>query len=100
MIEGCGEWLDSGLNPPKVVTDQTSAYLGSQDVIAQWLTDRTVTSESNWVTTAKLFDDYLRWCQSNLERSCSQRRFTETLESKGFQQGSALQRHEGSLEFP
>ena len=39
MIEGCTIWQKQGLNPPRVVTDATAAYLESEDAIAAWIED-------------------------------------------------------------
>jgi putative DNA primase/helicase len=37
MIEGCMEWQQTGLKPPKVVTHATGEYLDSQDRVAMWI---------------------------------------------------------------
>src|SRR5262249_35786635 len=38
MIDGCLEWQQIGLAPPKAVTEATDEYFADQDTIQQWLT--------------------------------------------------------------
>lgn len=37
MIEGCLQWLDIGLNPPRAVQAATDIYLNEEDSLAQWI---------------------------------------------------------------
>jgi putative DNA primase/helicase len=41
MIDGCLEWQQIGLAPPKIVTDATDEYFDDQDLIKQWLEEST-----------------------------------------------------------
>jgi putative DNA primase/helicase len=38
-LDGCLEWQQKGLAPPKIVTDATAAYFEDQDTIKQWIED-------------------------------------------------------------
>jgi putative DNA primase/helicase len=37
MIEGCLQWQEIGLAPPKAVTNATDAYLEAEDALATWI---------------------------------------------------------------
>ena len=39
IVDGCVEWQRDGLQPPQAVTEATSDYLDSQDLVGQWLTE-------------------------------------------------------------
>jgi putative DNA primase/helicase len=84
MIEGCLSWQREGLNAPEVVTRATEEYLASEDVLARWLEDCCVIKLTFWTATSALFKSWRDWCDRNEEYSCSQRRFSEQLESRGF----------------
>jgi len=84
MIEGCLSWQRKGLNAPEVVTRATEEYLASEDILARWIEDCCVTKLTFWTATAALFKSWRDWCDRNEEYSCSQRRFSEQLESRGF----------------
>src|SRR5208337_540703 len=84
MIEGCLSWQPEGLNAPEVVTRATEEYLASEDVLARWLDECCVIEHTLWSATSALFKSWRDWCDRNEEHSCSQRRFSEQLESRGF----------------
>lgn len=84
MIEGCLAWQHEGLNAPDVVTRATEEYLASEDVLARWIDECCVTERTLWTATSVLFKSWREWCDRNEEHSCSQRRFSEQLESRGF----------------
>jgi putative DNA primase/helicase len=85
MIEGCRAWQTEGLNAPRTVTDATASYLAAEDILAQWIADCCERKLTNWTSATALFENYRRWCEQNQERPCSQKRFSEGLESKGFE---------------
>jgi putative DNA primase/helicase len=61
MIEGCLEWQARGLNPPKAVTDATTAYLEAEDAISTWIDDRCELKASYWTSSAALFASWKSW---------------------------------------
>jgi putative DNA primase/helicase len=63
MIDGCLEWQRIGLAPPKIVTEATEQYFGDQDMIKQWLEDRTEDGGPFAFTPrAQLFASWKNWC--------------------------------------
>ena len=41
-IDGCAEWQEFGLAPPKAVTSATDEYLAAQDTVKNWMMECTV----------------------------------------------------------
>jgi len=85
-IQGCLDWQQDGLNPPAMVRNATADYLAAEDAIGRWLEDRCITDGPCWTAGAALFSDYQAWCERTGERATSQKRLTQTLESRGFAQ--------------
>jgi putative DNA primase/helicase len=85
MIEGALEWQTEGLRAPGAVIDATAAYLESEDAIAAWIDDRCERETSSWESSAALFASWTTWAEGAGEDAGSQRRFAQTLESRGFQ---------------
>lgn len=85
LIEGCLEWQTEGLRPPTAVIDATAAYLESEDAVAAWIADRCERDASKWEASAALFASWTAWAEGAGENAGSQRRFAQTLESRGFQ---------------
>jgi putative DNA primase/helicase len=62
MIDGCMEWRQIGLAPPKIVTDATEEYFEDQDVIKQWLEDCTEDGGPYAFTKiSQLFASWKQW---------------------------------------
>lgn len=84
MIKGCGDWLQRGLAPPKIVTDATSAYLESEDAIAAWLDELAERDANSFTKTADLFASWSAWAEKAGEYVGSSKRFAQALEVRGF----------------
>jgi hypothetical protein len=63
-----------------------AAYMEAEDPIAAWIDDRCERDASNWESSAALFASWTAWAEGAGENAGSQRRFAQTLESRGFQQ--------------
>jgi putative DNA primase/helicase len=74
-----------GLNPPRSVREATADYLASEDTIGQWTEERCITEANLWTPSSLLFADHLAWCKQAGERECSQKRFTQQLEARGYE---------------
>jgi putative DNA primase/helicase len=85
MIDGSLEWQTEGLRPPAAVIDATAAYLESEDAVAAWIDDRCERDASSWESSAALFASWTTWAEGAGENAGSQRRFAQTIESRGFQ---------------
>jgi len=84
MLEGCSVWQRQGLNPPAIVRDATEDYLAAEDAIGRWLEERCDIGSTHSSTIADLFRSWRGWCEENGEPECSQKRFSQYLESRGF----------------
>jgi putative DNA primase/helicase len=84
MTEGCTAWLKEGLNPPAIVRDATEDYLSAEDCIGQWLEERCETGPNCTSTASELYGSYQGWLIHNGEAECSQKRFSQYLEARGF----------------
>jgi putative DNA primase/helicase len=83
-LTGCLEWGAQGLNPPASVRDATEAYMAAEDGLAQWLDARCVQVSNAVGTAERLFTDWKIWAESAGEYVGSQKRFSQTLEERGF----------------
>jgi putative DNA primase/helicase len=63
MIDGCLDWQEHGLAPPKVVTDATTAYLDAQDSIAAWLDECCECDANAWERSQALFASWKAWAE-------------------------------------
>ena len=84
MIDGCLMWQRDGLNPPAVVKDATDSYLTGQDDLQQFIDDACVVGANEWDTSAHLWDGWTDWAEDNREFIGTQRRFSDRLLDKGF----------------
>jgi putative DNA primase/helicase len=83
-VDGCLEWQRSGLKPPSAVLKATRDYFSAEDTLGAWLEDRCIRGMDYWACGAELFSDYRSWSTPSGEPPLSQRRFSQSLESRGF----------------
>src|SRR5262249_9077847 len=55
MLEGCDDWREQGLAPPKIVTDATAEYLESEDAIAAWMEECATRDPNAFAKASELF---------------------------------------------
>jgi putative DNA primase/helicase len=91
-IHGCLEWQLNGLTRPAVVTEATSEYFESQDLVSQWLEERCETdpSKSCFATSAELYENWRKYAEAAGEHPGNRKSFSEALEKHGFE------RHKGA----
>jgi putative DNA primase/helicase len=90
IVAGVRMWLDSGTNPPKVVTDLTADYLAEQDVIGQWLAERCDRDAQSVERSSNLHKDYCDWCVRQEIRPKSNQALSAHLRSCGFARTSNM----------
>jgi putative DNA primase/helicase len=83
MIEGCADWLERSLAPPKIVTEATAAYLESEDAIAAWIEECGQRDPQKWEKASDLFASWTAWATKTGEYVGSQRRFAQNIETRG-----------------
>jgi P4 family phage/plasmid primase-like protien len=85
MCEGCFEWQEKGLAPPKVVTDATEAYLNEEDALALWIEECCDTDNRNyWETSARLWGSWRVWAERRNEIVGSQKSLGRALDEIGY----------------
>jgi len=84
MLEGCLEWQETMLNPPKRVLASTADYLESEDRIGQFLAETTKTGPNERVVASLLYAKYKYWTDVENEFCLSKKRFHALLGQKGF----------------
>jgi putative DNA primase/helicase len=85
LIEGCEEWQRKGLRPPQAVLEATEAYLSAEDSLAAWIDERCDRDPQAWSSLSALFASWSDWAVKAGEVASSQKRFSQTLEARGFQ---------------
>jgi putative DNA primase/helicase len=85
MVDGCLEWQERGLRPPKAVLEATAEYLESEDALSAW-TDECCEREPNaWTSCGELFASWKGWADKAGEPSGNLKRFSQKLEDRGFE---------------
>ena len=84
-VEGCLDWQKKGLDPPAIVQDATAKYLAEEDRFSLWLEDRCTVGGQYSATAGELYRSWVTWCESAGEKPGSQKRFSQTLEARGFE---------------
>lgn len=84
MIDGCLDWQRDGLQPPKVVTDATAAYLDAEDAISAWIDEVCTRDVNARSSSAELFASWKAWAGRAGEHAGTAKRFALNLETRGF----------------
>ena len=84
MIEGCLEWQRQGLNPPKSIQKDTSAYLAEADDIDMFVGDCLVSERGARVSSGEVYARWKQWCVDNGVFADTRRSFTDRMVAKGF----------------
>jgi putative DNA primase/helicase len=85
-VDGCLAWQREGLSAPASVCEATKDYFNAEDALARWLEDRTEMKDGVWESATLLFSDWKSWAEINGEFVGSQKRFSENLTARGYQQ--------------
>jgi putative DNA primase/helicase len=90
LVEGCLAWKRDGLAPPPAVRLATSEYLDDQDLVGQFLAERTTVQPAYYGAVVRenatsLYQAFSKWCESQGGRKPeSQTAFGGALEERGF----------------
>jgi putative DNA primase/helicase len=88
LVRGCIDYLNNGLNPPKIVLNATKAYKQNEDIIGQFLDYACNIDNTNQTTisTSKLFENYKFWHLKYISNKVmSQKTFGLNMVKKGFE---------------
>lgn len=83
-IEGCIEWLDKGLAPPKAVLDATAKYLEAEDATNTWIDECCERKSEAFSSSAMLFASWTAWATRSRERPGTQKSFVQNLENRAW----------------
>jgi putative DNA primase/helicase len=92
MIDGCLEWQRTGLQPPSIVKEATTAYLDGEDAVAAWIDETCEANPQAWEKVGDLYASWKAWADKSGEYAGSVKRFGQNLEVRGY---SAQRRHPG-----
>lgn len=84
MIEGCLEWQEHGLMPPKEVTEATKDYLETEDSLGRWMDEDCILAANATSTSSALFSSWKTWAEKNREFIGSQKQFSQLLKKRAF----------------
>ena len=83
-IDGCLDWQDIGLAPPKAVTDATEDYLNAEDALGQWLGECCIQARQLELPTSQVYASWKAWSEIAGEQTGSLKRFSQAMQSRGF----------------
>lgn len=83
-IDGCLAWQARGLQPPEAVVAATRNYMADQDVFGSWLADCCRVGNVGSCQSSVLYKSYAAYCEAAGEFVVSQKRFSDSLESRDF----------------
>ena len=83
-VDGCLEWQQIGLSPPRVVLDATDQYLKDEDTLGQWIDERCAVDPAYSALSSDLYHDWKQWTEARGERPGSQKRFSQAFGDCGF----------------
>lgn len=85
IIGGAKAWAKEGTKPPRAVAELTSEYISDQDLIGQWLQERTERAvETKFERSGDLHKNYSNWCEGQGYRPKSNLKLSEYLSSAGY----------------
>lgn len=84
MIDGCWDWQQVKLKAPPVVANATGEYFNDEDAIGLWMSEMCEFRPSFEGSSNDLFKSWVKWAQASGEQPHSQKRFSQSLASRGF----------------
>jgi putative DNA primase/helicase len=83
-IDGCLAWQETGLAAPQAVVDATDKYLHDEDAHGTWIEERCALDRIYSASSTDLYNSWKGWSEAAGEHPGSQRRFSQSLEARGF----------------
>lgn len=83
-LEGCAEWREIGLAPPKAVRAATDLYMEDEDIFRGWMNECCEEDPRAFVAVAELHDSYQAWAERAGERFFGRKRFSQVIEDHGY----------------
>jgi P4 family phage/plasmid primase-like protien len=93
LIRAAMEWLEIGLKPPASVVENVNNYMQAEDTIGQWFEASCDVGEQARAIISAAYSSYKYWSEQNGEYLMSKKRFSQMLESRGFERGRGVDRY-------
>jgi P4 family phage/plasmid primase-like protien len=84
IVEGCRNWQQFGLKPPRAVAAATEEYFAAEDSLGRWLEEACEQAGHLREFSGVLFAAWKSWAEANGEFVGSIKRFSEKLAARGF----------------
>jgi putative DNA primase/helicase len=86
-VRGCSLWQSEGkLQHPSAVVDAVREYRASQDVVGEFLAQRTDCVAGARADAKDLYSDFVDWCKAeNIQTDIAQRGFTDEVKAHGYE---------------
>jgi putative DNA primase/helicase len=101
-VQGAGEWMSEGLNPPSIVRDTTKRVKDEQDSMQGFLDEVCENCGEGKEQLKKVYDGYVAWCH---DAGCSvlkKAEFIREMEYRGYEkiEGSGHMRYIKGVRMP
>lgn len=84
MLAGLREWQDGGLRPPPVVLQAVDEYMIENDLVGQFLAEKTTACSNARLSVDGLYREYKSWCDDNgMDHAMTKIAFGKTMTDRG-----------------
>lgn len=83
-IDGALEWQKRGLDVPPRVAAASEEYMDDEDMLGQFLAERTTQDPDGFVTTTDLYENFKLWCECAGLNSWTLRTMQKEMKSRGW----------------
>lgn len=84
MVEGCLQWQQQGLNPPRIVRDEVESYRDDMDLLKDFFEEVCTIAPGLRVTKRELFESYKEWCEPLNNKAGNIKYFGRLMMERGF----------------
>jgi P4 family phage/plasmid primase-like protien len=84
LLKGCRDWQEQGLIEPTPVRSATQRYREEMDLLGAFIEERCMPEADSRIVLSEVYGQYCAWCDLAKTNPLSRRRFTTSLEDKGF----------------
>lgn len=83
ILQGLGDWMSEGLNPPPAVLEVMDDYRRGSSPFGEWFGDRVEQDPAAETLSKDLYEDFKAWCDgAGIEKVMSMRAFGDALRDR------------------
>lgn len=82
-VEGCLRWQQSGLKPPRSVTQAVSEYRNEINPLKDFVADVCILEPTSWIKSSELLERYHHWAEKSGEEAMTAKKVTLLLKEYG-----------------